>query len=170
MIKHAVISDDGKYRYSLSRFWEEDPLSVDVWVMLNPSTADAEKDDPTIRRCIGFSKAEQGVGGILVVNLYAYRSTTPENIPSDPVEAAGLHNNRHIENAIRDPRTARVIAAWGAHRRALDFPMFNIWRTARLAGQKVYALGFCANGEPRHPLYVAKATVPVEYDPWKEIW
>lgn len=74
-LRGAVISDDGRYRYRLWRTWAPE-LPRMAWIMLNPSTADAEVDDPTIRRCVGFAKRE-GCGGIEVVNLYAYRSTDP---------------------------------------------------------------------------------------------
>ena len=73
----AVISQDGLYRYHLERRWSDAPFLT--FVMLNPSTADAEIDDPTIRRCVGFSKRE-GAGGIAVVNLYAFRATSPADL------------------------------------------------------------------------------------------
>jgi hypothetical protein len=74
MLREAEISEDGKYRYALMRMWDDKPLMM--FCMLNPSTADATKDDPTIRRCIGFAK-DRGYGGIYVVNLMAYRATDP---------------------------------------------------------------------------------------------
>ena len=78
--------------------------------MLNPSTADAERDDPTIRRCIGFSRA-WGFGGAEMVNLFALRSTDPGRLreAADPV---GPGNVAHIADAARG--ATQVIAAWGA--------------------------------------------------------
>jgi hypothetical protein len=72
----ALLSEDGRYRYRLWRLWD-DLAPVMVWVMLNPSTADADLDDPTIRKCIGFAKANRH-GGIIVVNLFAWRATDPK--------------------------------------------------------------------------------------------
>ena len=74
MNKAAILSDDGRYRYLLERQWDERPRMA--WCMLNPSTADANIDDQTIKRCIGFAKRE-GFGGIIVVNLMAFRATSP---------------------------------------------------------------------------------------------
>ena len=78
MIKSAEISPCGLYRYSLTRKWEAWKGTVN-FIMLNPSTADAQEDDPTIRRCIGFAKA-WGYGGIVVTNLFAYRATNPKEL------------------------------------------------------------------------------------------
>ena len=86
----AVISKCGAYRYSLTRKWSDAPLLS--FVMLNPSTADAKEDDPTIRRCIGFARRE-GAGGLIVANLYALRSSSPEALwaARDPI---GPQNRR----------------------------------------------------------------------------
>ena len=94
----AVISKCGAYRYSLTRRWSGAPLLT--FVMLNPSTADAKEDDPTIRRCIGFARRE-GAGELIVANLYALRSSAPEALWSarDPI---GPKNSAHA----RWPRRA----------------------------------------------------------------
>ena len=75
--KSAQISPCGLYRYRLERFWSDKPALP--FVMLNPSTADADLDDPTIRRCMGFARRE-GAGGIIVATLHAFRATTPEEL------------------------------------------------------------------------------------------
>src|SRR5271154_3410516 len=76
MISTADISEDGLYRYWLTRTW--DPTKpVLNWIMLNPSTADANKDDATIRRCMNFAK-HWHYGGIAVYNLFAFRATDPK--------------------------------------------------------------------------------------------
>lgn len=76
VLNKAVISKCSSYRYTLERAWSRDPRYL-MYVMLNPSTADADNDDPTIRRCIGFAKL-LGYDGILVGNLYAYRTPHPK--------------------------------------------------------------------------------------------
>jgi len=125
--------------------------------MLNPSTADAQRDDPTIRRCTGFAR-RWGFGGIEVVNLFAWRATKPEELrrASDPV---GRLNDRAILRAARE--CAMTIAAWGNH---------GAWmgRTDRvleiLRGVcEVRVFGLTAIGQPKHPLYLSRrcAAVPM---------
>lgn len=141
----AIISDCGLYRYRLWRRWDDGPTCV--FVMLNPSTADSEKDDPTIRRCIGFAKRE-GCGRLEVVNLFAFRATSPAAMKAaaDPV---GPDNDFRIREATNHP-SPLVIAAWGAHgsfrRRAAD--------VGERFGADWMCLGFTAGGQPKHPLYV----------------
>lgn len=137
---------DGRYRYLLWRRWAEaDSL---LFIMLNPSTADAAQDDPTIRRCIGFAR-RWGFGGVEVVNLFAWRATLPRELAKarDPV---GPHNDRAISLAVA--RSRAVIAAWGVHGALGD-------RDAQvaqlLAATRLRCLGLTRDGAPRHPLYVA---------------
>lgn len=147
----AVLSDCGRYRYQLTRRWADGPVLG--WVMLNPSTADANDDDPTIRRCIGFSKAN-GYGGLIVRNLYAYRATDPTMLVNadDPIGPGNLD----ALSSINEP----TVAAWGAHPAAVGwwngYP-YDITDTLRRMGQ-MWCLGVTAKGAPRHPLYVAAAT------------
>lgn len=117
MKRHAHLSQDGLYRYSLHREWR---VGYDVprwvtFVMLNPSTANAHQDDPTIRRCIGFAKSLGGTG-LAVVNLYAFRATSPADLWTTP-DPVGPNNDHHL--ALFLEMAARydfpIIAAWGAH-------------------------------------------------------
>lgn len=137
---------DGRYRYLLWRRWAEaDSL---LFIMLNPSTADAERDDPTIRRCIGFARS-WGFGGVEVVNLFAWRATLPRALARarDPV---GPHNDRAISQAVA--RSRAVIAAWGVHGALGD----RDEQVAQLlAATRLRCLGLTRDGAPRHPLYVA---------------
>lgn len=144
----------GDYRYTLTRTWDSsaEPL---VFILLNPSTADASQDDPTIRRCIGFAK-RWAFGGIVVVNLYAYRATKPRDMfaADDPV---GPDNDRIIAQVVEGKT---VVAAWGANARRERFGevLELIPGTARLL-----ALQITKKGHPRHPLYVLGEAQPV---PW----
>lgn len=145
----AVISTDGVYRYRLSRIWDSTKLPL-VWIMLNPSTADASDDDPTIRRCITFSKRE-GTGGLEVLNLFALRSTNPAALRkhSSPV---GPDNDQWISEVLHPHKM--VIAAWGAHG-SLFQRSASVLRDLYRSGIKIQCLGVTLMGQPIHPLYVA---------------
>jgi hypothetical protein len=140
----AVISECGGYRYSLSRRWGSGPaLRV---VMLNPSTADATVDDPTIRRCIGFARRE-GFAALTVLNLYAYRATDPKALLTCP-DPVGPDNNAWLAAHLQG--SASVLAAWGANARPE-----RVQRVLSLVrGVDWRCLGTTKQGHPRHPLYV----------------
>jgi hypothetical protein len=153
--KRAEISECEQYRYELTRVWEPAATKA-TFVMLNPSTADASVDDPTIRRCIGFART-WGFGGIRVVNLYAYRATDPKTLRKvdDPI---GPDNDRWLENAAEYAAywDCPLIAAWGA----IPDPA-RVWRVTHLPHfDRLKALGVTKDGHPRHPLYV-KADAPL---------
>lgn len=147
----AIISDCGTYRYLLWRQWDPGAYSC-AFIMLNPSTADASQDDPTIRRCIGFAKG-WGYGGVHVVNLFAYRATSPDDMKraADPVGPENEWWVKHLVGGVGGP----VIAAWGAHGTHMrqDTKMAE-W--ARDVGVELQALALTASGQPRHPLYLPK--------------
>lgn len=153
----AVLSDCGVYRYELRRVWEPDrPLLA--WVMLNPSTATATEDDPTIRRCIGFAKA-WSYGGIVVVNLFGLRATDSAFLKAHP-DPVGPDNDEHIRSAVEE--CGAVVCAWGSHSmvsgRAAD-----VLTALTASGVAPLCLGRTTTGRPRHPLYVRAATRPVPY-------
>src|SRR4029079_19593153 len=108
--KDAVMSPCGRYRYRLTRVWDESRPAV-CWVMLNPSTADAVKDDPTIRRGSSFSWS-WGAGGLVVVNLFAFRATNPADLLDAP-DPVGPENDAHVRDAAKG--AGLVMAAWGVH-------------------------------------------------------
>ncbi|MFD3920195.1 DUF1643 domain-containing protein [Streptomyces sp. NPDC058595] len=100
MIRTALISDCGRYRYRLTRTWGPGPAAV--MVMLNPSTADGTQDDPTVRRCVTFADA-WGCGGLIVVNLYAWRATKRAELKLAP-DPVGPDNDAHLRTARHRPR------------------------------------------------------------------
>lgn len=163
----ATISSDGHYRYRLGRWWTPtpaDPPNVDLWVMLNPSTADASVDDPTIRRCIGFSRG-WGADGLRVVNLYALRSTDPTALLTHP-DPVGPHNNEWLAWCADRTRrgSGRIVLAWGAHQAANGRRTAALHALTRGAGP-LWCLDLTKSGAPRHPLYVPADTQPQEYRP-----
>lgn len=148
----AILSDDGLYRYTLGRRWAKGPAAF--WIMLNPSTADAALDDPTIRRCIGFTRA-WGYSALTVVNLFALRATNPAQLYRHP-DPIGPANDAHIVTQAQRHQIA--IAAWGTHGHLLDRSAY----VQRLVdGIPLHCLGTTRGGHPRHPLYV-RATQPHE--------
>jgi len=151
--KSATISEDQKYRYELRRTWQQKTGLV-CWVMLNPSTADADFDDPTIRRCMGYT-AWWGYGGIIVVNLFALRSKDPQKLYNvdDPI---GPENYHYIFQASWG--SALTIAAWGIRGRYLKQ---NKKVLAQLTNSHYLAL--TKNGDPHHPLYLRKDLKPKPY-------
>ena len=144
----AVLSDCGTYRYRLTRTWGE--ARPACFIMLNPSVADATQDDPTIRRCVGFARA-WGCGGIVVVNLYAFRATDPKGLRSAACPTIGPDNDQHIREAVK--RSIPVVCAWGVHgeRGGRDVAVKG-W--LRSVGIVPVCLGTTKDGHPRHPLYV----------------
>jgi hypothetical protein len=147
----AVISDCGLYRYRLSRRWGDGALLP--FVMLNPSTADADIDDPTIRRCMGFARRE-GASGIVVVNLFGLRSTDPYEMAShqEPVGAGNADALVEVADTAFHDETP-IVCAWGAMAFAAERAKLFI-STAKGCGARLVCLGKTKDGSPRHPLYV----------------
>lgn len=151
----ARLSPDEVYRYTLDRVWDT-TLPRAVFVMLNPSTADARVNDPTIVRCRGFAERE-GCGSLSVVNLYALRATDPAELKDHP-DPVGPENAFYLRSVItQNPRL--VIAAWGAHRMAAArVPALEEILRDPLTGRRIrlMCLGTTKSGAPRHPLYVRR--------------
>jgi len=164
----AHLSPCGTYRYQLHRDELRPALMPPpkrvTFVMLNPSTADAEEDDPTIRRCIGFALREGG-SSLTVVNLYALRATDPNELLRHPAPI-GPDNDAAILDGCRGAEL--VILAWGAHRAARSRAprMLGLLAELRADGGLglVCTLGLTKLRAPRHPLYLA-ADTPLEMVP-----
>jgi hypothetical protein len=150
--KSARISDDGLYRYSLERDWDESLPKV-LWCCLNPSTADDSLDDPSVRKMIGFSKLF-GYGGLVLVNLFAFRETNPAKLPHELV-AIGMENDWCISGfAVQHP----VICAWGSHKIARRGRAWEVRHMLHDHQGKIYCLGKTKDGSPKHPLYLPYET------------
>ncbi|MDA1010549.1 MAG: DUF1643 domain-containing protein [Chloroflexi bacterium] len=152
VIRRASFSRDQRYRYRLDRRWSDG--GVLVWVMLNPSMADAHTDDATIRRCIGFAN-DWGFGAITVVNLFAWRATKPRDlwVALDPV---GPRTDLILRQAVAESHA--VIAAWG------NVPSSRTPRAETVLAalpDSTMTLGVTSSGHPRHPLYLPAGTEPV---------
>lgn len=159
----ATISDCGRYRYMLWRTWDRG-LGNCGFVMLNPSTADAAEDDPTIRRCIGFARA-WGFGSAYVANIFAFRATKPADLRAAKFPV-GPENDRHL--IMLATQCTRVVVAWGAScrwkwRQHQDWKTLCVLRNSRPGLEQILCLGTTKAGFPRHPLYVRGDTTPVPY-------
>lgn len=141
----AQFDRTGRYRFSLHRFWSGE-LEAATMVMLNPSTADHLRNDPTISRCIQLSRS-WGFGSVNIVNLFAYRTSSPAHLRSirRPV---GKANDSHILEQCNN--AGKIIVAWGNHGSFLErdkevlelLSPFDLW-----------CIGQTKSGQPKHPLY-----------------
>ncbi len=155
-IKDAVISPRGRYRYLLTRYISNSPKQL-VFIMLNPSTADAVDDDPTIRRCIGFCKSF-GYGKVSVVNLFAFRATDPSELLTahDPI---GAENAKYIKDTVE--KADLTICAWGTKGSInnQDKVVLELLKHSRL-----HALKISKRGYPCHPLYLKSDLKPFVFN------
>lgn len=153
-------SPSSNHRYTLRREWNQHKRGVINWIMLNPSTADDVFDDPTIRRCIGFSK-RWGYSGLVVTNLFAYRATDPKEMINlakrDLVLAVGDLNDNYIHLEAEKAQT--VICAWGNNvkgfRRDIDVISFLHER------RDLYCIRRTKEGNPAHPVREGYTDAPV---------
>jgi hypothetical protein len=146
----AILSPCGRFRYQLWRYWGDRGRPL-VFIMLNPSTADAHANDPTIRKCIGFAK-RLGYDGIEVFNLFAYRATAP----ADLVRAGypvGIQNDLYLHYAavLCATHKSPAVCAWGANARGLS-RAFDVREILLANGAELGALRILADGTPAHPL------------------
>lgn len=185
----ADLSDCGRYRWQLGRAWTETPERWALWIMLNPSTADAETDDATIRDiCLRTWNWTQpwaartyaldttaadarftcNVHGVLVANLYAWRATDPLLMWRAKTQGGediiGAETDEHLQQLVDDADV--VVCAWGNGPHVMLAATAHAARALRVyrmvvnAGKTPYMLNLCKSGHPRHPLYWAADAQP----------
>lgn len=154
--KSATLSRCKRYRYQLERRWGASPSrrSTVVFIGLNPSTADATTDDPTIRKCIAYAQRWK-FNRLIMVNLFAWRATDPNELmtSADPI---GKQNDNYIATAVASG--SLTIACWGEHGSLLS-------RSDDLRAQysrKLHCLRTNVSGQPAHPLYLPASLTPVK--------
>jgi len=169
--RSAVVSGCGRYRYLLERVLEygtEESTPV-VWVLCNPSTADGREDDPTVRKCAGFT-ANLGYKRFIIINAFAYRATKPRDLlKPEAFDPIGPDNWKWIAHALTDPETglkllgAKVIVGWGqAVPRQLRPQLGSfVVRLREIHNRPIYCYGLTDQWMPRHPLMLSYAT-PLE--------
>lgn len=162
MHRDAVISTCGIYRYSLTRTWDTDLKSLCI-IGLNPSTADAFKDDPTIRRCIGFGQ-RWGYGSLVMVNLFAYRATDPTELlraKDRGLDIIGEMNDEAIVDAAS--ACSLTICAWGSNKSWGRDRRVLTWLMG--AGIVPHVFRLNNDGGPGHPLYLpGNIECPMKWD------
>lgn len=152
----AEFSPDRKYRWTLHRIWQPaNPLAC--YVLLNPSTADEFSNDPTVERC-QVRALNAGFGGLIVVNIFAFRSTDPAALYeiADPV--GGLANDMAIVAAAQ--KSKLVVCGWGRHG-ALQDRGKKVLELIRSTGKVPHALRINSDGSPVHPLYLPYSLNPI---------
>jgi len=144
--KNATFSNCRTYRYSLSRIWDKKKKLV-LFIGLNPSTADEKVDDPTIRRCVNYVQ-NWGYGGLMVVNLFAYRATAPSSLKKVKYPI-GKDNDKYI--MVLSKKADITVAAWGNNGKlySRDKQVFDLIPS-------LMCLKFNKSGQPAHPLYLSK--------------
>lgn len=149
-----------KYRYALWRIWDASKPAL-VFVMLNPSTADLYKNDPTVERCQRRA-VQMGFGGLRVANIFAFRSTDPNPLYDldDPV---GPENDAAIVEAAK--LGGLVVCGWGTHGNLHKRGQQVIGLLQR-NGIKPHYLKLNADKTPAHPLYIGYEVTP---QPFPEI-
>ncbi len=160
----AIFNADETYRYLLWRRWRSEGPIV-LFVMLNPSTADEQREDPTVRSCIRQARRRYAAA-MLTVNLYALRSTDPRRLREHP-EPVGPATDAYLARAAA--AADRVIVAWGnAGPAGLDDRALEVC-AGPLAGRRLACLGLTKAGRPRHPLYLPTSTRLRGYNPGRAV-
>lgn len=152
----VVFSECRQWRYVLEVVWNEE-LPVLSVIGLNPSTADEEKNDPTVSRCISRAR-RNGYGGLCMLNLFGWRSTDPQGLQS-PADPVGSGNDSML---VEHCRGRDVMCAWGVLG-VLKHRNLAVLDLIRPVAARLLCLGTTNGGHPRHPLYVASATALVEF-------
>lgn len=153
--RSATVSDCGRFRWRLGRHWTEDDAPYLCFVMLNPSIADGQVDDPTIRRCMGFAR-DHGFGGIEVVNLFAFRATRPADLKRNGFPV-GDQCDYYIEQVAAS--AGAVCVAWGAHAAhpAVEARVQQVMPILARQYKQPQCLHITASGFPAHPLMLHRS-------------
>lgn len=154
-IEKGATLDSDNHRYLLTRTWDRTTPPA-CFVMLNPSTADHDRDDPTIKTCIKFARC-WGYGGIIVVNLFSYRTSHPRKLYTlDHADAVGAFNDRYISEAIT--KSTLIVVAWGNHGRLKDrdLDVLDLIRAHNAA----MCFGVTKSNMPLHPMARGKYRIP----------
>ena len=152
----CAFSPDRRYRYVLWRIWSSRPPErIFMVIGLNPSTADEEQDDPTIRRCVTFSRREM-CDALLMTNIFAFRATKPEEMKAAGTQAIGDDNDAWLARCAS--LATHIVACWGVHGEFLNRGTY-----VRNLIQNLQCFGKTKNGHPKHPLYLPRTAELIPY-------
>ena len=156
MQRGAILSSCKKHRLQLWREWNSNLPKV-LFIMLNPSTADHEQDDPTLRRCMDFAK-QWGYGGLYIGNLYSFRAADPRTLLKVS-KFSHRDNYKHISTMAQQCQL--LVCAWGNYPiiKKLGTPL-NILKQLN---QKLHCIALSKTGTPKHPLYLKKSLTPIPF-------
>lgn len=161
-VRSATFSDDRRHRYTLHRRVSL-MTGIVLWIMLNPSTADDERDDATIRRCTGYAQA-WNYGTLSVVNLFPFRSTDPKALAlggrTEAMGPIGVNDHHILVEAIK---ADLVMCGWGAHGHLWDRGKAVV-KMLTAEGIQPHYLTMTQGGQPGHPLRLNKNLKPI---PWE---
>jgi len=146
----AIFSRDGHYRFELWRNWGTGKKLA--FIGLNPSTADEIRSDPTVTRCINYAKRD-GYGGMVMLNIFALRSTDPTRLLDNDIDPVGADNDRAIRKWLKRHPDVLAVACWGNHR-SIGSRGVEIVTMAHRLLHPLRCLGLNQNGSPKHPLYL----------------
>ncbi|AEE50136.1 DUF1643 domain-containing protein [Haliscomenobacter hydrossis] len=149
MQKGAIMSDCENYRYQLWRIWDDSKPKL-MFIMLNPSTADAQENDPTINRCTSFAQ-NWGYGGLYVGNIFAYRSTNPA-VLKQVTNPLGDDNYFHLLQMRK--KCEIIVAAWGN-----NGPKLENLSLPEIETTELYCIDWTKLDRPKHPLYIKSGIV-----------
>lgn len=162
-VASAIFSPCAGYRYELRRTWRAGRGTL-VFVGLNPSTADESVDDPTIRRILGYAD-DWGLGSLIMLNAFAWRSTDPKALPKlvdRGVDPIGADNDSTIERVFREHASDKLVIGWGRNASLLDRGRAVASMALRFHGRPE-CFGLTENRQPKHPLYLKSSLVPRLY-------
>ena len=148
-VSDAIFSENRDYRYALWRIWDRSSPNILV-IMLNPSTANGQKNDSTVSRLLRIAR-NNGYGGLFIANLYAFITSNPDYLKKNLDKAVGPYNNSFIQAASR--QCEEVCFAWGNY----DFVRPRVVEVTHLLTEnwvynpKIVCLGVNKNGSPKHP-------------------
>lgn len=164
MRREALISECEKYRYTLSRIWKEEGLLY-AYFGINPSTADANIDDATVKKWIGFTERNGG-RGFIVANVFAYRAADVKDLAKCDNPEGGAENSWHIKTVI--DKADILVPCWGNSAK-VPGPMRHNMSALLLelieSGKPVKIFGQTKSGDPKHPLMLGYKTELVDYQP-----
>jgi hypothetical protein len=153
----ARFSECGQYRYRLTRVWDQN-LPMVNWLMMNPSIANEERDDPTVAKCQRYAR-RWGKGGIIVTNCFALISTDPKALRTHESPIGPMNNSQLLSAAME---SSLVICAWGNPSSFMDRGQY-VYNMLINQNVELHCLKINKNGESCHPLYLKEELDPIPY-------